>query len=761
MASIFDWSDLVGVLTGQEGGDQSGRDGEMGNYYGLFTKELCPPDFWYLSYASVTHARPHPAAGSDPYFYLAEFYRRVVEEHRHAVPHWRTLPHGGGHRLLATGSGLGGVGHVLAEMYPDASSIVCLDIVEHQIDFAKRHLSRLAPQVSYEVGDVCALAAHVGDSFDVVYDEVVISHLRGSHIAEAGKCISEFKRVLTPGGQVVLSGYAREPDLDELFSVFAAHGFDRFRCVNITAANAEGGMRSVEHMLGRAASRRLEIIVSIINALLYTPDKRLERTTEAFLASIFGRLVASCRSADGADSLLVLFQTHIGSHIGSGHGGVFENARSRLAAVEATPQSTPALRDADVDRYGHVIDATLFGLLHTHLRGCPHPKRYKPCWVVVLQAPCRPHAPLEVLSTDYVRASPFTLPLRLCNSAATLWVMFLLRLGRVTRYFRSLGKQRCGDVRTVTGRSEPHTEVELDAGTTRRVFAGYLRAGKAAVVRNAIRDWPAMWTWTPQFLTARFGDIRVKIQGETFGTNAVVPLRQFLSDIARTDVTRLHGTAPQTQCIRYSYSRETLADVLRSFGQFRLLDWLYGQAFTHACFRQLTEDWAPPVFLPPGGFTFPWTLLCAQSPRDRFFYDFGVYIAPRGGITRLHVDSQTNAVLCIVTGTKRCVLIPPSLQSLFVNSSNPPKEEPLFEDRLAQLSDANRRMVERHVIRVTVHAGDLLFVPRGWMHEVFTEESSVMLTYNFIHGLSDLACALADSWWHGYGGSRALHPSIV
>merc|ERR1719465_107279 len=117
-----------------------------------------------------------------------------------------------------------------------------------------------------------------------------------------------------------------------------------------------------------------------------------------------------------------------------------------------------------------------------------------------------------------------------------------------------------------------------------------------------------------------------------------------------------------------------------------------GPSFTHEAYFRLRDDWWPPDFLPKKGYIFPFTLFSGEGPLERFFYDWGVYVAPAGAVTRLHVDGTTNAVLMLVSGIKEIVLVPPQAASWFINAESAPKDEPLFEEQWAALPEASRNV---------------------------------------------------------------------
>jgi hypothetical protein len=107
-----------------------------------------------------------------------------------------------------------------------------------------------------------------------------------------------------------------------------------------------------------------------------------------------------------------------------------------------------------------------------------------------------------------------------------------------------------------------------------------------------------------------------------------------------------------------------------------------------------------------------------------------MWIGPRGTFTPLHFD-LTNNLLAQVTGSKRIVLIPPS------ETRHLHHRRHVFSD-VHDVTDESRLALypsARHARRyeLELKAGETLYVPVGWWHQVRSTEFSVTLTFtNFI-----------------------------
>jgi len=286
----------------------------------------------------------------------------------------------------------------------------------------------------------------------------------------------------------------------------------------------------------------------------------------------------------------------------------------------------------------------------------------------------------------------------------------------------------------------------------------YLRPCRPVIVSNALNEWPAFKRWTPQFFAEEFGDIEVRLQGDYFyDYKAVNPkmttttLGEYLTEVwprydADAQTPPPKGVPPPN--IRYQQQGGLRADIKQIFG------WLSGPTkyFGYEAFRRLQDHWFAPRFLPRGGYSFPWTVFAAGQPNRRWFYDWGIYMSPKGTVTRMHTDgSRTHAVIMMISGKKRCLLVPSSASPWFSNKGSLIKQ-PYFRD----IPDNYKAQLPVRAIECIVEAGDCIFIPKSWFHEVETTESSIMLTYNFLHGVPDLLGSLVDHLTIGWGGAAFL-----
>lgn len=282
-------------------------------------------------------------------------------------------------------------------------------------------------------------------------------------------------------------------------------------------------------------------------------------------------------------------------------------------------------------------------------------------------------------------------------------------------------------------------------GLDQRTFLEkYLRGNRPVIVRDGCSDWPAVRdaSWTPGKLAERFGDFVVPIQGTYFYTKEVVTLREYC---ARLLEPRL-GDVPYLRYHPLDGWREKILLHLGCFSSLR-------SNLTVAMFRGLSGDWRVPSFMPRLGHTFVWTLFGGEGVESRMPFEFGVYISPRGACTALHADgSRTHAIIAQIHGKKEAYFLPPAARLSMERIVG-------LDTRYVYLDDAPERhqaFAFRHA-RCELEAGDILFVPRNWLHEVHTvSDESVSLTFNFTIGWVDYLTTILQVLAFGKSGAHRL-----
>jgi hypothetical protein len=215
----------------------------------------------------------------------------------------------------------------------------------------------------------------------------------------------------------------------------------------------------------------------------------------------------------------------------------------------------------------------------------------------------------------------------------------------------------------------------------------YYALSRPVVICGALRDWPAVERWTPDYLAEAVGGAEIEFQGDRNSSpdfelypdrhKRQMPFNRFISQIRDT-----------------------------GFGNDAYIT-AHNEASNRAAFAPLEADLEQlPEYLAPG--------------------PGAMWIGPGGTFTPLHFE-LANLLAAQVVGSKRFVLLPPSeTQRLYNNRHTLSAVRDITdEDQLAEYPLAARA----ETFEVDLEAGDLLFVPIGWWQQETALDFSVTLTY--------------------------------
>ncbi|WCT75247.1 cupin-like domain-containing protein [Sphingomonas naphthae] len=214
--------------------------------------------------------------------------------------------------------------------------------------------------------------------------------------------------------------------------------------------------------------------------------------------------------------------------------------------------------------------------------------------------------------------------------------------------------------------------------------------GRPVVIRGAMAGWPALAKWTPAYLAETVGAAEIEYQGGRSGAadfelakdrhRQRMPFDRYMAMIAREPGNDAYITA-------------------------------YNNAGNSAALAPLMADLGdlPRYLTPASGM---------------------MWIGPADTFTPLHFD-LTNNLLAQIVGTKRILLAPPSETGRLHNRRHVFSDVHDLADP-ARLANYPSAKAVRH-FTVDLAAGDLLYIPIGWWHQVRSLSFSVMLTYtNFL-----------------------------
>lgn len=238
----------------------------------------------------------------------------------------------------------------------------------------------------------------------------------------------------------------------------------------------------------------------------------------------------------------------------------------------------------------------------------------------------------------------------------------------------------------------------------------WLAPARPVVVRGLSYDRLA---WTADGLRARAGSLATLVYGSLFDLEDVATLDDYLDDwfaAGGLDDGSPLDAGDEVPYVRW-YNR--LRDVEAAWGDEAL--------------ARMADTWTAPACLPRSGLLLP--VGGGDPVVDRFPYR-GLLVAARGARTRLHRDPfGTDAVVAQFAGVKEAVLYEPGRAA----ELNLGGDATSFGGFLDVRGDGSGQLAAEPDLAGQVHPGDLIYIPRGWLHDVLVLEDSLSVTWNFVH----------------------------
>jgi mannose-6-phosphate isomerase-like protein (cupin superfamily) len=244
--------------------------------------------------------------------------------------------------------------------------------------------------------------------------------------------------------------------------------------------------------------------------------------------------------------------------------------------------------------------------------------------------------------------------------------------------------------------SPRNKQIERVSGLSGEDFRDLFYAlSRPVVLAGALRDWPAVKKWMPDYLAKAVGAAEVEVQA---GRNANPDFELYKEKHRR----------------QMPFDRFIAEIVEGGFGND-----LYMTAFNspsnRAALAPLDADLGElSDYLKPGAGM--------------------MWLGPAGTFTPLHFD-LTNNLIAQVVGAKHLTLLPPSETQRLYNHKHVFSAVHDITDE-GQLSLYPRARAA-HTFEVDLEPGDALFVPFGWWHQVTALDFSVTLTYTDFHWAND------------------------
>jgi len=240
--------------------------------------------------------------------------------------------------------GPGGGILALLEMVPSTEVFTAVELVEGSLEVARERFGHL-PAVDLVQGDITDMNTLPDGGYDIVFDEVILSHFRGKHMPLAVKGTAELQRVMAPNGVMVLSGWVPQWELNTMVEAITSTGMTEVIREDLSASVGEGCKASCVHIVGSAGIRRLVPIADV----MLEKDLDIEQLNGLLDGT---SLVRALQDSDRCDSIvqqLKLMEKNTDDETNFG------------TAVEApTEERKPAYTNEEFERYGKAIDCAIW-----------------------------------------------------------------------------------------------------------------------------------------------------------------------------------------------------------------------------------------------------------------------------------------------------------------------------------------------------------------------------------------------------------------
>jgi hypothetical protein len=223
-----------------------------------------------------------------------------------------------------------------------------------------------------------------------------------------------------------------------------------------------------------------------------------------------------------------------------------------------------------------------------------------------------------------------------------------------------------------------------------------------------MQGWNASQLWSVEYFAKEFGGELVQVYNDGFDLITVCTLSEYLDN--------------------YYFSPRPRDPVpyVRWYTKLKDVDFFWSDSV----FERLKAHWGNPYFMPATGYLLPYCMPPHSiNPAEAGFPAKSLFVSGAGAATRLHLDPWgSDSILFQLHGEKSWLMFSPDQREFlrrgdgsYVNLRSPDLEAfPLF-----------RRASPTYEFRL--RAGEAVYVPRGWLHEVETLVSSISLTWNFVH----------------------------
>ena len=248
--------------------------------------------------------------------------------------------------------------------------------------------------------------------------------------------------------------------------------------------------------------------------------------------------------------------------------------------------------------------------------------------------------------------------------------------------------------------------VERREGLSAEAFRReYFEPAKPVIIGGLLDEWRASREWSLEWFREQYADAEVPV-GLCFGNKRRMPLGEYIERMAEL------GEGSGDALVRDAEGTPPLY----------MEGWYYLESRP-----ELAQDYSVPEHFADDWFR----RRCFPFPIDP--YPHGILIGPRGAFTKLHYDLwATHSWNAHIVGAKRWVFVPPrhrrdTYPEIRQNAG-------FYPGSGVGRPDLERypRMAKVRFLVGEARAGDLVWFPSLWMHEVFSLEDSISITHNYM-----------------------------
>lgn len=235
----------------------------------------------------------------------------------------------------------------------------------------------------------------------------------------------------------------------------------------------------------------------------------------------------------------------------------------------------------------------------------------------------------------------------------------------------------------------------------------FIATGTPAVLRGMPFD-PKRFT--PDAFKAQLGDLTSQVYGPLFDLEDLITLEEYIDTYFGQRAEQMPDEMPY----------------VRWYNQLKDIDFDWGDE----AFGRLTEFWQKPNCIPDQGLLVPDTSAGTVCPvKDAFPYR-AIQVAARGARTQLHRDPFcSDAVVSQFYGVKEAILYHPEREKELTADESDTSYGGFIDVRE---NDRLKPSVAPDYCGL-INPGDMIYIPRGWLHDVLVIEDSISVTWNFVH----------------------------